>query len=243
MKEWKDNVSFVLVETADPGNIGASARVIKNLGFSNLVLVRPKYFPSKEAETLAHGAEDILRAVRSYDELNAAVRCASVIVGMSRRPGKRRGPAVPVKEAAERIRRLAESSAVAILLGREDRGLTNEEISLCSFTVKIPASSENPSFNLSHALLIIAYELAAPDYSAVPAEPVITMEELVTLFGRFRSTLKLAGYEAKGIRDSEDEIMIRIRQLLARVGLSSREARMLHGVISQVEAGLRETKR
>jgi len=241
MKEWKKNVFFVLVETVDPGNIGASARVIKNLGFLNLALVRPRNFPSREAEALAHGAEDILRAARCYDQLGEAVRGTSMVVGMSRRAGKRRGPVVTVKDGADRIRKMAADSGVAVLLGREDRGLTNEEISLCSFTVQIPASPENPSFNLSHALLILAYELAASDYSPFPAEPVITTDELETLFGRLRSTLKLAGYEAKGIRDSEDEIMTRLRQLLARVGLSHREARMLHGVISQVEAGLKGT--
>lgn len=238
MIEWKKNISFVLVNTADAGNIGSSARAIKNFGFLNLVLVRPRHFPSREAEILAHGAEDILRATRSYDTLGEALRGASLVVGTSRRTGKQRGPVVPIKRAAERIRESAADSSVSILLGREDRGLTNEELALCSFTVRIPASPENPSLNLSHALLLLAYELAAAEYSALAAEPVITMDELEVLFARIQSALTLAGYEAKGIRDSEDEIMARLRQLLARAGLSSREARMLHGVVSQVEAGL-----
>jgi TrmH family RNA methyltransferase len=237
MDTWRDNISFVLIETLESGNIGASARAMKNLGFSRLELVSPRKFPSDEAGWFAHGAEDILSAAKVYPELDSALKEKSVIIGTTRRTGKNRGLAHPVREAAATIRGLAEANRVAILFGREDRGLTNEEADACSFMISIPSAPEHPSFNLAQAVLLIAYELSCADYAVSPLQPVISNEEFQNLFQRLRGIMKTAGYEAKGIRDSEDEIMADLKRLMARAGITEREARMLHGIISQIEAG------
>ncbi|MBI5640815.1 MAG: RNA methyltransferase [Nitrospirae bacterium] len=236
--KWKDNISFVLVETRESGNIGASARALKNLGFSRLELVSPWKFPSDEAGWFAHGAEDILSNVRVYPELAPVLKEKSVIIGTTRRTGKKRGLVYPVREAAEKIRLLAKNSRVALLFGREDRGLTNNEAAACSSLIRIPASPENPSFNLAQAVLIVAYELSSTDYKENASPSVILSDEFSNLFQRLLQIMEMAGYAPKGIRDSAGEIMRDLRRIMARAGITEREARMLHGILSQVEEGL-----
>ncbi|MBI5847339.1 MAG: RNA methyltransferase [Nitrospirae bacterium] len=238
MKNWKENVSFVLVETMESGNIGASARALKNLGFSRLELIRPGKFPSEEAGWFAHGAEDILARAKVHSELATALCEKSVVIGTTRRPGKKRGLVYPVRDAASKIRSLSKHNRIALLFGREDRGLTNEESSACSFMIRIPSSPEHPSFNLAQAVLLIAYELSSGDHSMAPAPAVISSEKFGGLFERLRKIMKLAGYKAKGIRYGEEYIMTNLKRLMARTGITEREARMLHGIISQIEEGL-----
>jgi TrmH family RNA methyltransferase len=237
-ERWKDNVSFVLIETRESANIGASARALKNLGFSKLELVRPLKFPSEEAGWFAHGAEDILAITQAYSELSDTLSGRSIVIGTTRRPGKKRGLVYPVREAVHKIRSLSRHNRVALLFGREDRGLTNEETAVCSFLIRIPASRENPSFNLAQAVLLIAYELSYGDHSVEASPAVISNEEFSGLFERLRKVMKMAGYNAKGIRHHEEHIMTDLKRLIARTGITEGEARMLHGIISQTEESL-----
>ncbi|MBI5075252.1 MAG: RNA methyltransferase [Nitrospirae bacterium] len=238
MERWKDNVSFVLIETMESGNIGASARALKNLGFSRLELVRPRRFPSEEAGWFAHGAEDILACAKIHPELTDALNNKSVVIGTTRRPGKKRGLVYPVREAADTIRGLSKHNRIALLFGREDRGLTNDETAACSFMLRIPASPEHPSFNLAQAVLLIAYELSFGDHSVAPSPAIISSEEFGSLFERLRTLMKMAGYKAKGIRDNDEQVMTHLKRLIARSGITEQEAQMLHGIISQSEESL-----
>ncbi|TAN40899.1 MAG: RNA methyltransferase [Nitrospirae bacterium] len=236
--KWKDNISFILVDTLETGNIGASARAMKNCGFSKLELVRPRNFPSEEAGWFAHGAEDILSTVRVHPDLTAAMKEKSLIVGTTRRDGKKRGLTFPVREAVEKIRQSARNNRVALLFGREDRGLKNAETAECSFMIRIPASDEHPSFNLAQAVLIIAYELSLTSYPVKPPPAAISSAEFLALFERLRTIMKMAGYAPKGIRDKEVLIMADLKRLISRTAITPREARMLHGIISQIEDSL-----
>lgn len=227
----------------ESGNIGASARALKNLGFSRLELVSPQRFPSEEAGWFAHGAEDILGRTKVHHELTDALNNKSVVIGTTRRPGKKRGLVYPVREAAERIRDLSVHNRIALLFGREDRGLTNEETAACSFMIRIPASPEHPSFNLAQAVLLIAYELSYGDHTVAPMPAVINSQEFTALFERLKALMKMAGYKAKGIRDSEEQIMAHLRRLIARSGITKQEAQMIHGIISQIEEGLVKNSR
>lgn len=235
---WKNNVSFVLIETLESGNIGASARALKNLGFTRLELLNPVRFPAEEAGWFAHGAEDILGSAMVHSDLTDALHGKSVVIGTTRRSGKKRGLVYPVREAAERIRSLSKHNRIALLFGREDRGLTNEETAACSFMIRIPSDSAHPSFNLAQAVLLIAYELSYGDHFVAPSPAVISSEEFSGLFERLRTVMKVAGYKAKGIRDNETDIMTDLKRLIARSNITGREARMLHGIISQLEESL-----
>jgi TrmH family RNA methyltransferase len=240
MDEWKDNISFILIDTMEAGNIGASARALKNLGFSRLELVRPKEFPSDKTGWFAHGAQDILSTVRVHPELAHALQDVSAVIGTTRRTGKKRGLVYPVREAVERVRHLSEKNRVALLFGKEDRGLTSDETAACSFMIRIPASPENPSFNLAQAVLIVAYELSYTDCTLGPPPAIISTQELSNLFQRLRRTIRMTGYSPKGIRDDEEQIMRELKRLLAKAALTDREGRMLHGILSQIEEGLRK---
>jgi TrmH family RNA methyltransferase len=238
MDRWKDNISFILIDTMETGNIGASARALKNCGFSKLGLVRPRNFPSDEAGWFAHGAGDILSTVKVYPEMTHALKDKSLIVGTTRRSGKKRGLTYPVREAVERIRHFAENNRIALLFGREDRGLRNAETAECSFMIRIPASTDHPSFNLAQAVLIVAYEISFASYTIKPPPATISNEVFLNLFERLRNIMKMAGYAPKGIRDEEKMIMADLKRLISRAAITAREARMLHGIISQIEDSL-----
>ena len=240
MDGWKNNISFILIDTMETGNIGASARAMKNLGFSRLELVRPREFPSDKAGWFAHGAQDILSTVQVHSGLVPALKDVSVVIGTTRRTGKKRGLVYPVREVVERVRNLSEKNRVALLFGREDRGLTSDETSVCSFMIRIPAAPENPSFNLGQAVLIVAYELSYTDYTCSQSPAIISNKDLSNLFQRLRKLMKMLGYAPKGIRDDEEKIMRDLKRLLAKAAVTEREARMLHGILSQIEEGLRK---
>lgn len=239
MSDWKDNCSFVLINTREGGNIGASARALKNLGFSRLELVRPAAFPSEQAGWFAHGADDVLEKAVNHQNLDAALSDKSCVIGVTRRIGKKRGGTFPIREAVQRIRSMAENNRIALLFGREDRGLTNEETERCAFMITIPADPANPSFNLAQAVLLIAYELSHDDHPVLSMPQAIDNDELEQLFLRTVGLLKMAGYSPKGIRDEEQAIFATLRRLIARTALTQAEARMLHGIISQTEESLK----
>ncbi len=246
MKNWKDNISFILVEPREPGNIGASARALKNMGFSQLSLVNPVPI-SDETKWLAHNALDIIEAAPVHSALADAIRDKAIVVGVTRRKGKKRGIIYNVDEGAKKIRELAASSKVALLFGREDRGLYNEEVEECGFLVSIPASSEHPSLNLSQAILIVAYELSRAEYRQPESggkgkEELVTHDELTTLYGRITETLRILEYFPLGDRDIEKKIMMNLKHFIGRAGITDWECKMLHGICTRIERKIKGLK-
>ena len=157
MSNWTDNIYFVLVNPREPGNIGAAARAIKNMGFKNLQLVNPpENFIEGHDFWLACHATDLLKEAEVYQSLKDALSDKALVAGTSRRTGKKRGLILPLEEAAKEIRKAASNNRVAILFGREDRGLTNEEVEECGFLINIPTSEDAPSLNLAQAVLLVA---------------------------------------------------------------------------------------
>ncbi|MFA5353291.1 MAG: RNA methyltransferase [Thermodesulfovibrionales bacterium] len=238
MKNWKDNLSFVLVEPREPGNIGASARAMKNMGFMDLCVVNPPPF-TDEARWFARNAHDVLESASSFATLGDALRGRSVVVGATRRKGKNRGAFLSVEEGAKRIAALAECNKVAILFGREDKGLLNEEVEECSLLLTIPTSEEQPSLNLAQAVLIVAYELSRVEYrGSNPAGEVrrlVDHGDLVSLYARISRALELLGYMPAGDRDLGKAIMQNLKHFVSRAGITEWEMQMLHGICSQVE--------
>jgi TrmH family RNA methyltransferase len=190
MKSWKDKVHFILVEPAESGNIGASARAIKNMGFANLALVNPPGKLTEEADRFAHNAMDVLKSAKNHPTLRDALAGMSLVIGTSRMKGKRRGMVLPVDEVAEKVLSAAYGSGkVALLFGREQRGLSPAEIDECAWMIHIPTDSGQPSLNLAQAVMVVAYELGKEQESASLAEesPLSTHAEQAVLFERFSS--------------------------------------------------------
>ena len=156
------NIHFILVEPAVPENVGASARAIKTMGFNSLRLVNPCDHLSDKARWLAHGSNEILEAAQLYNSLKEAVKDMDLIIGTTantKRSSKQdfhssRGLAGIISGKAEGLEN------IAIVFGREESGLTNEELQLCDIASSIPLAAPYPSVNLSQAVMLYAYDLS-----------------------------------------------------------------------------------
>ena len=153
------NVRIVLVEPVGAFNIGSVARVMKNMGLSELALVNPVEFRNDDGFKGAVGAKDILENAMVFDNLEEAIRDTNLVVGTTRREGKGRRISYTVEELSEHIFPILGNGKVAILFGREKSGLLNKETDLCNILVRIPASREFPSLNLSHAVAVVSYKI------------------------------------------------------------------------------------
>jgi len=244
MTSWKDNVTFVLVGPREPANIGASARAMKNMGFKSLCLVNPADM-NDESRWLAHNALDVLEEATRCKSLSDAIGDQSFVVAVARRTGKKRGMVLPVDEAAKKIYDIAMCNKVALLFGREDRGLYNEEVNECGLLLTIPANKEHPSLNLSHAVMVVAYELSRAQYreDTSDKEPLserrkggrVSHAELTALYERMAGVITLLDYIPRGDRNLEKQIMDNLKQFIGRAGLTYQEMKMLHGFCSQIE--------
>ncbi len=205
MKDWKDNVYFVLVEPVESGNIGAAARAIKNMGFRHMALVNGPDPLGDEAWWFAHQAEDILKKLKRYDTLEDSLKDMHYVIGTSRRRGKRRGTFKNMFKGMDELVELARFQRVAILFGREQKGLKTEETEICSQLYYIPTGGEQPSLNLAQAVMVMAYELARTQISQErpPRHPPVTLGSLDILFDRLRNVVRLLEFPARGNRDPE----------------------------------------
>jgi tRNA (cytidine32/uridine32-2'-O)-methyltransferase len=154
-----NSVKIVLVGTTHPGNIGAAARAMKNMGIKNLSLVQPKEFPSDVAIYRSKAAKDILENAQVFNNLEEAIFDCELVIGTSARGRKVPWPILNPKQAAEEVSRSSSHHNIAIIFGREDRGLTNEELGLCNLHVNIPTDPDYSSLNLAQAVQILVYEI------------------------------------------------------------------------------------
>jgi tRNA (cytidine32/uridine32-2'-O)-methyltransferase len=161
-------VQIVLVETSHPGNIGSVARAMKNMGLSNLCLINPKKFPHQEATALAGNATDVLDNAKIFTSIQEAVKHSKVIYATSARERTIEWPTLSARDAASEMQELIVNEIeVSILFGREDRGLTNEELQLANKHLIIPAHPDYPVLNIAMSTQVVCYELyqAAQDNS------------------------------------------------------------------------------
>ncbi|MBI5205802.1 MAG: RNA methyltransferase [Nitrospirae bacterium] len=233
-KNWKDNIHFILVEPKEAGNIGASARAMKNMGFKNLELINPAEFLNDEGRRMACNDVDVLEKAKVHKNLGDAIKDKGIVIGATRRLGKRRGLILPVKDGLKRAIIAAKKNKVAILFGRESKGLSNKEVEECGFMITIPADPLSPSLNLAQSVLLVAYELGQKEYKAASPE-LVKRAELETLYSHIQLTLKLLDYIPRGNRDLETRIMRNLKHMIGRAGLTDWELRMLYGICSQVE--------
>ncbi len=153
-----NNISIVLVEPIKPGNIGSVARAMKNMDIRDLRLVNPLDFPHKEANIMSVHAQDILEKAQIFNTLNDAIEQCHIVFGTSARPRYLPQQFFEAQEASYNIVKHAKSNKkIAILFGREDTGLTNEELNMCNFHIGLLASHDYSSLNLSHAVQILTY--------------------------------------------------------------------------------------
>ncbi|RMG38093.1 MAG: RNA methyltransferase [Gammaproteobacteria bacterium] len=233
------NIRVVLVETSHPGNIGAVARAMKNMDLQQLVLVRPKVFPSPEAVARASGAEDLLAGAMVVDDLESAIADCPLVIGASARKRSEIWTPMDPREMAGMVLAQARTAPVALVFGRERTGLTAEELDRCSHLVQIPANPQHASLNIAMAVQVLAYELyvaCRPEVASAGEggmEPA-TAGQMEGLFEHLQQTLLDIGFLQPG---REGKILQRLRRLFYRARPDAREVNILRGILSAAQGG------
>jgi TrmH family RNA methyltransferase len=229
------DVTFILVKPRYGGNIGAACRVLKNMGFTRLHLVRPSVLPTHpESLRLAVGAADLAKKAKVFDSLAEAVKGLRFLIGTSRRTGKYRRDFAGLPEIGSK---LPLGQKVGLLFGAEERGLTNEELGHCNLVVQIPSNPDFPSLNLAQSVAVVSYQLRLlQDLKAVKIEgkefPLAPAEEIEGMYDHLEKMLTAVGFlhEKNGFH-----MMRTIRQLFGRTQMTEREVRIFRGICRQVQ--------
>ncbi|HEY7841658.1 MAG TPA: RNA methyltransferase [Gammaproteobacteria bacterium] len=239
------HVNVILVGTTHPGNIGASARAMKTMGLVNLRLVAPSGFPSAEVTARAAGAGDVLAGARVFATLADAIADCGVVLASSARVRGIPWPEYTPREAAARVLDAARAGTeIALVFGREQSGLSNEELSLCHGMIRIPANPEFSSLNLAAAVQVIAYELnvgsAVADSAAEEGEPGIrrvNAAELEQLHAHLEACMTDIGFMRP---EQPRRLMIRLRRLFNRAALDENEYNILRGILAAAQQAARK---
>ena len=225
---------FVLVNTSHPGNIGAAARAMKNMGLRDLRLVEPQQFPSAEATSRASGADDLLAAAPCHGTLDEAIADTVMVIGASARSRSLPVPMLDPRTCAALVAAQPEPDRCAILFGRERTGLTNDELDRCHHLVQIPANPAYPSLNIAAAVQIVAYELrmAGLEWRVDQDQPEVdfaTAQQLEQFYGHLQQTLVALDFLDP---QQPKHLMRRLRRLFARARPDQKELNILRGILT-----------
>jgi TrmH family RNA methyltransferase len=232
------SIRIVLVDPAHPGNIGAAARAMKNMGLTDLRLVRPKSFPHADATARAAGADDVLDAAHVHEEFEDAIADCGLVVGTSARQRHLTWDLVEPRDCAQQITQAAQVGNVAVVFGSERFGLTNVELTRCNLLVTIPTASEYASLNLAMAVQVIAYELWLALRPGAPAPqplevPLSNADEMARLYQHFEEVLEEINFRD---RTGGGYLMARIRRLFNRARVDQNEMNILRGILTAVQS-------
>ncbi|MEJ2533094.1 MAG: tRNA (cytosine(32)/uridine(32)-2'-O)-methyltransferase TrmJ [Halioglobus sp.] len=235
-----DNIRIVLVNTSHPGNIGGVARAMKNMGLSRLYLVEPRQFPDEQATWRAASATDLLEGAVVTETLEQAIADCQFVVGTSARGRRIPWPLLDPRQCAARIGAASAREQVAVLFGREDRGLTNDELKLCNLHLNIPTDEAYSSLNLAMAVQIVCYELRM--LQAGPALPTAEDEQWDTPFTTRENMERFYTHLEQTLTDIEfldpaapRQLMARLRRLYSRVRLDEMELNILRGILTETQ--------
>ncbi|MFT4021699.1 MAG: RNA methyltransferase [Acinetobacter sp.] len=252
------HIRIVMVNTTLPANIGSALRAMKTMGLSKLVLVAPKIYPHPDIDALAAGATDLLEQIEVVDTLEQALAPCHLVFGTSARSRTIPWPLLDARPASEKIATAItqQHKQIAIMFGREDRGLTNEELALANFHVTIPVNSDYGVLNVAQAIQIICYELRMAtlnentnthpkqtiQHNLMPVsdnidmpwdEPLVTQEQMQQFYPHFEKMLA----EIEFLDPENPRLLpLRLRRLFGRIQLDTMEYHLLRGVFSRVMA-------
>lgn len=240
------NIRIVLIQTSHPGNIGSTARAMKTMGLSDLCLVKPKQFPSPEANVMSSNAEDILENAVVVDTLQQAIANCHVVIGTSARHERNlQWDTFDPRHCGEFVGEcLAENKKVALVFGRERSGLTNEELSMCHHLVHIPTNPDYSSLNVASAVQILSYECRVGAKDIKPLSHAID-EEIISAedMEGFYQHLEKALIEVEFLDpDNPRYLMPRLRRMYGRIRVTRSELSLLRGMTSAFQ-GRKFTRR
>lgn len=234
------NVRIVLVGPLYGGNVGSICRAMANMGLSDLVLVDPaENLNYAEARMMAVAADAILEGRREVTTLDEAVGDCGLVMGTTVRPGLYRQHVKTPREWAPSILASAAVNKVALVFGRENSGLTNSELAICTNLIQIPSSPDYQSLNLAQAVMVCCYELfvASETFEPVleksPECPTQTREHM---FKMWREMLLEVGF----MNDQQaDHMMLGIRRIFSRAPLTTDDVNILMGMARQLQWKIR----
>ena len=238
-------VKIILIETSNSGNIGSTLRAMKTMGFGSLCLVNPKEFPSEEVTALAANASDLIDSVQVVNCIEEALDGCNLVIGTSSRDRKVPWPNESIISASPKIIAEADKdNTVAILFGREDRGLTNDELQRCNLHVHIPANEDYPVLNVAMSVQVVCYQLLIDrtleseiknnQHWDVPLAEANHINRLIDHFTDVAEKLEVFN------KGNPRQIGARIKRLFTRVGLDEMEVNFMRGFLAAVEKKLED---
>ncbi len=235
-------VRFVLFRPSHPGNIGAAARAIKTMGFSELALVGADSLATEggrgEARARASGAVDVLENAMMVDTLAEALAGCGLVLGASARTRRMNIPQMNPRQCAAELHKAGRTRPAAVVFGPETAGLTNAELDLCHALVCIPSNPDYSSLNLAMAVQVIAYELSrfGSEDKAVPdtEAPLASSEEMELFYQHLERVLVGSGFLKP---HNPRNLMRRLRRLFNRTQLDENEMNILRGILSALVPG------
>ena len=235
-----ENIRIVLVEPSHPGNIGGAARAMKTMGLRHLYVVSPRRYPDPQADWRAAGALDVLDAASIVESLDDALADVQWVVGTSTRNRRIPWPIDDAKGVAQRIAGLPQDTQVAILFGREDNGLSNDELARCNCHLQIQAAPEYSSLNLAMAVQVVSYELYQVAQGAAAAAQPLAWDrrlaksaEVDALIQHLQDVLVQTEFLQA---DNPGQTINRMRRMFARIEPDETEVQILRGVLKHLGA-------
>lgn len=231
----KNNIHFILCDIRYPGNIGSASRALKNFGFKNMTLVKPKQKGFLDAIRMAGRATDWIEKSTVVDSLSEALAEMTHIVGFSRRARELRKPVISPGELKALIESQWQGQKTALVFGSEKFGLTNSQLEHCEKIITIPASKEYSSLNITHAIAITCYEITKESHLVGVKKrenEIVPFEERSLFYKRLQDVLVRTGFFKD--RDS-DKCMVSVKDIFERSGIDKRDYKTLMGILKAVE--------
>jgi len=235
------NIRIVLVNTSHPGNIGATARAMKNMGLSRLYLVKPKDFPSLEAIRRSVSAADILENAVVVDDLSQAISDCVWVAGASSQLRTIEWPVLEPRECVQQSLGYMEQGDIAIVFGRESNGLNNEEMEKCNVLLTIPTNPDYNSLNLAAAVQVVCYEfrlalttekITKTRGNKYQQDELANSAQLEGLYQHFFDALEHLDFFGT---NNPEVLMRRLKGLFARAGTTQREVAIFRGIFSAIQ--------
>ncbi|WP_158967320.1 tRNA (cytosine(32)/uridine(32)-2'-O)-methyltransferase TrmJ [Paraglaciecola sp. L3A3] len=235
-----ENIRVVLVNTSHTGNIGSAARAMKTMGLSQLVLVDPISPPDGKSSALAAGAGDVLANAKTVATLAEAVADCGLVIGTSARSRTLSWPMLEPRECGEKLISEVPNFPVALVFGRENNGLSNEELQQCHFHVCIPANPDYSSLNLAAAVQTLCYEVRMaylyatrhPQADEISENEYPLSEDLEGFYSHLEQTLVKTNFI---VAKHPGMVMTKLRRLFNRARPESQELNILRGILASVD--------
>lgn len=236
-----NNIRIVLVNTSHPGNIGAAARAMKNMGLSRLTLVDPEDYPSLEAISRSVGAVDLLDNATVVKDLAQAISGCVWVAGTSARLRTIEWPILNPRECVQQSLDKIEQGDIAIVFGRENSGLTNEEMEMCNALLHIPTNPDFSSLNLAAAVQVVCYEyrlalmgdkIKKHKGNKHRYDTLANSSQLGGMYAHLHDALDYLGFFGT---NNPDIVMRRLKGLFNRAGTTQRELSIVRGICSAIQ--------